>query len=40
MLGMKVFAGVATLLSTLSASLALDVDLKTNVAVYWVRHHS
>lgn len=39
MVGMKVFAAASAVLSTfVSASFALDVDLKNNVAVYWVRH--
>ncbi|KAJ5109367.1 CAZyme family GH18 [Penicillium angulare] len=36
MVGVKVFAGAAALMSSfLSASLALDVDLQSNVAVYY-----
>lgn len=39
MVGMKVLAAASAVLSTFaSAAFALDVDLKSNVAVYWVRH--
>jgi hypothetical protein len=39
MVGMKVFAAASAALSTFaSAAFALDVDLKSNLAVYWVRH--
>lgn len=39
MVGMKVFAAVSAALSTFaSAAFALDVELKSNLAIYYVRH--
>ena len=39
MVGMKVFAAASAALSTFaSAAFALDVELKSNLAIYYVRH--
>lgn len=33
----KTIAAIAALSSIVAPSAALDVDLKTNIAIYWVR---